>query len=258
MPQAARVGDATSHPGVLMPVGHPTVTIDGLSSCTLGDTHTCTIHPKCNPIFTGSPTVFIGGLQAARMTDFCECMSTIVAPCSPFVLIGGAPTQYLAFDTQNCYGYATVMVSLRQPGETSGNPIYQMKDKSLEEIRKVAEDLNVTTVRNKLVSDLGPMADPNAPVPPGTHKVMFFNTPDVDPTTFDPKNDFWDFHVYRQDPDGYWSQKNGRTSVKRFDASCSPIVDPMTADRRLLDSNGQVIANYTEYVGTWIVPDDPK
>ncbi len=40
-----------------------------------------------------------------------------------------------------------------------------------------------------------------------------------------------DYHWYRQDADGYWSHKPGRTAVTRYDNSGNLIVDPETADR---------------------------
>lgn len=224
--EAARVTDITDHLGVLAPVGHPDVEIEGLASCTMGDQHKCPRHPPCNPIVTGSPTVEIGGLAAARKADSCQCMASISGPCARDVIIGGGSASYSLLRQQNCYGYASQSPTFRQPGGGIDYPF----------------DANVRSVREKLEADLGPaMADPSASAPAGMHKIVFYTYPDFDPSN--PTGD-WDFHVWRQDSDGYWSHKPGGTPIKRFDNSCQPITDPSTADR----------GGYSEYVGTWLVP----
>ena len=93
MPQAARVGDPTGHPGTITGPGVPTVLIGGLPAAVQGDTHTCAIpsppgpHPP-TPIAKGSATVLIGGRPAARVGDMAGCGAPIVAG-APNVLIGG-------------------------------------------------------------------------------------------------------------------------------------------------------------------------
>jgi|HubBroStandDraft_6_1064221.scaffolds.fasta_scaffold702225_1 uncharacterized Zn-binding protein involved in type VI secretion len=239
MPEAARVTDKTSHPGVLAPSGHPTVTYDGLPSTTLGDKHICTLHPPCNPITTGSPTVEIGGLPAARRGDLCDCGAIIVPPCSPTVEIGGVAAPYPLLASQNCYGWASGASAFRQPGDTSG--MGWSSDPAT-----LAGEMNAATVQKRLTDDLGaPMSNPDAAAPPGMHKAMFFTTPD-----YDAAHPNWDFHVYRQDSDGLWSHKPGGTPIRRFDSSCKSITDPRTATRLL---NGGP-TSYTQYIGTWLVP----
>lgn len=93
MPPAARVGDATGHPGVITGPGIPTVLIGGLPAAVVGDVHTCSKPPPADPhppspIAKGSATVLIGGRPAARMGDTAGCGSPIVAGI-PTVLIGG-------------------------------------------------------------------------------------------------------------------------------------------------------------------------
>jgi len=144
MPPAARVSDKTDHPGELAPAGHLRVTVNGLPSTTMGDRHTCTRHPACNPIIVGSSTVTIGGLPAARREDLCECGAIISPPCSPDVIIGGQGLPYSALQSQNCYGYASGVNDFRQPGQTSGNPVDSLGE------------LNAATVRARLEADLGP------------------------------------------------------------------------------------------------------
>jgi uncharacterized Zn-binding protein involved in type VI secretion len=93
MPPAARVGDPTGHPGVLMPPGVPTVLIAGQPAATVGTPHVCSFpglppHPPSAVAPPGFPTVLIGGLPAARVGDLAVCLSPIVAG-APTVLIGG-------------------------------------------------------------------------------------------------------------------------------------------------------------------------
>lgn len=95
MAVAARVGDATGHPGVIgPPLGVPTVFIGGQPAATVGTPHTCTMPPPAGPhgmtpIAQGSATVFIEGRPAARVGDVTACGSPIVGPGCPTVLIGG-------------------------------------------------------------------------------------------------------------------------------------------------------------------------
>ena len=92
MPPAARVGDTTGHPGVLIGPGNPTVLISGLPACTVGDTHACSFPPPSShpptPIVFGSATVLIGGRPAARVGDTAGCGAPIIVG-APSVLIGG-------------------------------------------------------------------------------------------------------------------------------------------------------------------------
>ena len=92
MPPAARVGDMTGHPGVIMPPGVPTVLIGGLPAATVGNMHTCSfpppaVHPP-TPFPMGSTTVFIGGRPALRVGDMAGCGAPIVLGAMT-VVIGG-------------------------------------------------------------------------------------------------------------------------------------------------------------------------
>jgi len=95
---AARVGDMTSHGGVVAGPGCPTVLIGGMPAARLGDMHTCPmvtpgtppIPHVGGPITMGSPTVLIGGAPAARVGDMAVCTGppdSIVMGCMT-VLIG--------------------------------------------------------------------------------------------------------------------------------------------------------------------------
>jgi uncharacterized Zn-binding protein involved in type VI secretion len=93
MPPAARLGDATGHPGVLTGPGNPMVLIGGAPACTVGDLHTCSFPPPAGPhpptpIAVGSATVLIGGRPAARLGDTAGCGAPIVVGAFT-VLIGG-------------------------------------------------------------------------------------------------------------------------------------------------------------------------
>lgn len=97
MPPAARMGDMTSHGGVIV-AGFPTVLIGGQPAARVGDMHTCTmvtpgtppIPHVGGPIMMGSPTVFIGGVPAARVGDMAACVGppdSILPPGCPTVII---------------------------------------------------------------------------------------------------------------------------------------------------------------------------
>jgi uncharacterized Zn-binding protein involved in type VI secretion len=93
VPPAARVGDATGHPGVIGPPGVPTVLIGGLPAATVGTPHVCSFpppaaHPPSALVPPGSLTVLIGGSPAARTGDLAGCGAPIVSG-DPTVLIGG-------------------------------------------------------------------------------------------------------------------------------------------------------------------------
>jgi uncharacterized Zn-binding protein involved in type VI secretion len=92
MAAAARVLDATSHPGVITGPGAPNVLIGGQPAARVGDLHVCAMPPPAGPhppapILTGSATVLVGGFPAARVGDSTACSATIVSGC-PNVLIG--------------------------------------------------------------------------------------------------------------------------------------------------------------------------
>lgn len=93
MPNAARLLDATNHPGQITGPGVPTVRIEGQPAATQGDIHTCALPPLAgphppNPIIQGSTSVKIGGKPAARLGDTCGCGAMIVAGAAT-VRIGG-------------------------------------------------------------------------------------------------------------------------------------------------------------------------
>ena len=86
---AARITDlitSTATLGVptpIIPPGAPTVFIGGLPAARMSDT--CGV----DAIVKGSVTVFIGGLPAARIADLTAAGGIVLPPGCPTVLIGG-------------------------------------------------------------------------------------------------------------------------------------------------------------------------
>jgi uncharacterized Zn-binding protein involved in type VI secretion len=93
MPPAARIGDPTGHPGVIVGPGVATVLIAGQPAAVMGDMHACSFPPPAGPhpgtpIVMGSATVMIGNKPAARLGDTAGCGAPIISG-APTVLIGG-------------------------------------------------------------------------------------------------------------------------------------------------------------------------
>jgi len=89
MPPAARVGDATGHPGAIGPPGVPTVLIAGMPAATVGTPHICSSgHPPTTIVPPCCLTVLIAGMPAARAGDLAGCGAPIVMGV-PTVMIGG-------------------------------------------------------------------------------------------------------------------------------------------------------------------------
>ena len=83
MPFAARLLDATNHPGTISGPGVTTVLIEGSPAAVVGDSHTCAMPSPSGPhppstILKGSLSVFIGGRAAARVGDAAGCGAQIV------------------------------------------------------------------------------------------------------------------------------------------------------------------------------------
>lgn len=74
---AARVGDMTTHGGVITGPGESTVLIGNMPAAVMGDTHSCPIPPPAHvpvtPFPLGSTTVLIGNKPALRTSDTCVC-----------------------------------------------------------------------------------------------------------------------------------------------------------------------------------------
>jgi uncharacterized Zn-binding protein involved in type VI secretion len=93
---AARVGDQTGHGTPLGPgPGCPTVLIKGMPAWRVGDLHTCPVFTLLVPhvggsVASGSTSVLIGGLPAARQTDMVQEAGgpNPIVKGEPSVLIG--------------------------------------------------------------------------------------------------------------------------------------------------------------------------
>jgi uncharacterized Zn-binding protein involved in type VI secretion len=89
---AARVGDSTNHPGVLVGTGVPSVLICGMPAAVVGTTHACAFagvppHPP-SAVTSGSTSIRIGPGAAARFGDPVGCGATITTG-APTVELGG-------------------------------------------------------------------------------------------------------------------------------------------------------------------------
>ena len=101
MPPAARVGDMHTCPmqdptpvgpkphvgGPILPPGCPTVLIGFMPAARISDMATCVGPP--DSIVKGSATVMIGYMPAARAGDSCAHGGTIAGPGCLTVMIGG-------------------------------------------------------------------------------------------------------------------------------------------------------------------------
>ncbi len=93
MPNAARVGDVTTHGGMVTGPGIVNVLVGGKPAAVMADMHVCAIPPNTPhatvSIFPmGSPTVLIGGRFALRVGDMCLCGASVIIG-EPTVQIGG-------------------------------------------------------------------------------------------------------------------------------------------------------------------------
>lgn len=93
MPAAARVGDNSTHGGVITGPGVATVLVGGKPVAVAGDLHTCSLPPNthtptASAFPMGSATVMISGKPAVRTTDTCIC-GAMAAVGEPTVLVGG-------------------------------------------------------------------------------------------------------------------------------------------------------------------------
>jgi uncharacterized Zn-binding protein involved in type VI secretion len=78
---AARLGDSTAHGGTII-LGAPTVMIGNMPAARISDMHVCPmltpgtppIPHVGGPITLGSATVMIGGMPAARLGDMAVCV----------------------------------------------------------------------------------------------------------------------------------------------------------------------------------------
>lgn len=99
----------------------------------------------------------------------------------------------------------------------------------------------------RTAGDLGPAHDCSQDCPKCYRKIMevYYNYDKGYPGSSLSLLGGWDFHWYRQDDDGTWSHKPGRTPSRRTDESGNIIIDPRTANR----------GDYKYIIGCWCVED---
>ena len=76
MPRNTRIGDMTSHGGVII-TGSSNTSINGIPCSRIGDLHACPIH-GINVIVTGAPHCTVTGRPTSRIGDMCACGAVIV------------------------------------------------------------------------------------------------------------------------------------------------------------------------------------
>ena len=92
MPPGARVGETTTHGGIVVGPGASSVLLENMPAAVATDNHVCALPPDSHPLTasifpSGSGTVFIENKPALRTTDTCIC-GAMVAVGATTVLIG--------------------------------------------------------------------------------------------------------------------------------------------------------------------------
>lgn len=118
----------------------------------------------------------------------------------------------------NCYSYATDTYSLNRNGKAQ--PGYFSGLDGVEE-----DQYNCLNFLKRLRRDIPSfvLTSFDAKCPKGFHKAFM---------AIDPKKNDVDYHFYRQDRNGRWSHKPGRTEVTNLDAKNKPILNPLKANRK--------------------------
>ena len=121
-------------------------------------------------------------------------------------------------DTHNCYAYVLNKIvkgrkDKPQPGYFSNYPYIEEKD------------YRCSTFYKRLKRDIPSLylTTFNEPCSKGFYKGFI---------AIDPKKDDQDYHFYRQNSDGYWSHKPGRTDVINYDSEKNKIKNPLLANRK--------------------------
>ncbi len=163
---AARVSDSTSHGGVIIPPGCPTVLIGGMPAARLMDMHVCPfVTPGVPPVphvggpisGPGVPTVLIGGLPAAVMGDMATCVgppATIVTGCATVLIgSGGGGGGGGGGGAAQSAAASAVSAMVAEPGPQAEGP-HWFKTQFLD-----SADLPVTEVRYELTDPDGRLSN---------------------------------------------------------------------------------------------------
>lgn len=137
--------------------------------------------------------------------------------------------KHYVYEYSNCYSYAvnaqvnptTHKLEPMQPGQASGITIY---NNDLLDTNKVLSAIKSDATRLGFEFN---SIDANTPCPEGTYKVAFVIDNQYSPGDYSK----YDYHWYRQNSDGTWSHKPGRTQVRNTDNSNKIIMDPRTCNR---------------------------
>ncbi len=152
-------------------------------------------------------------------------------------------------DVHNCWDYAMDVIDFAQlnqctKGSRNCEPRFHQPGgtKGLSNILQDADGRSCKVVDYLMRQDVPDLARTTfeRKCPSGTSKIALVVHPGED------------YHFYRQDPDGYWSHKDGANKVKRFDAKGHLIKNPKTAARNYR-SKGSFL-NYTDFCGFYCAP----
>ena len=142
----------------------------------------------------------------------------------------------------NCYSYAvdaqinpfTDELEVMNPGQSIGH------DLSYDEIRDAETLLELIALDAAKLNFEFKSIGKNQKCPEGTYKVALFT---------DPIREKADYHWYRQNTDGTWSHKPGKTDVTDLDEDDKLIFDPEECNRY----NEKENLNYTMFLGYYII-----
>jgi len=181
----------------------------------------CKDHQNCKPAPTnGSEPKYIADVLN-KLPEYVETHN-----CISYALRGNKINKDLM---AQCKDVKTCDVNFEQPGAASGKR-KAMRDESLR---------TCPTVEKLTKSDLGKAFQPSSyssMCPKGTSKVALVTALGVD------------YHWYRQNPDGTWSDKAGSNKVKNWDAKNRKIINPAGASREYGDG-----LNYKDFCGFFCV-----
>lgn len=187
-----------------------------------------------------------GGLYCSKHQS-CQ-MSPLSAAEPPF-----NPDRYnsdpMVQETHNCWSYSMDVLDPDQLTQCANKPTTcQLRyhqpggTKGLSKLLGEAKGRSCATVERLMRADV-PEIQPTtfgARCPADTSKIALVVHPGED------------YHFYREDPDGFWSHKDGANKVKRYDAEGKPIVNPQTAARDYRPRGS--FLNYKDFCGFYCVP----
>jgi hypothetical protein len=196
----------------------------------------------CATLALGNTTL----LQAGKQLTATQVVAGHTSPSSPAVTVGvnGAPTYNPApWNTaahqphNNCYNYACDMMTdtFAQPGEAHG--------------ASVPYPTTVTCVNIDAAAKADALATTNEKACAGCRHVVALVIAPPNPADPAYQNDY---HWYRKDAGGAWSNKPGGGKATDRDASGNPISSPETADRKYVIGPDYIL-DYSVFCGYYCV-----